>query len=291
MIGTFKNELRLCSPAKLNLFLHIVGRRADGYHLLQSLFQLLDFGDDMRFVLRHDGLIILHDKIAGLDDEKHLAVRAARVMQEHMQQRGQARFGVDIFIDKRIPMGGGLGGGSSNAATTLLALNQLWQASFDIDQLAQWGLQLGADVPVFVRGHTAFAQGVGEQLIAYPSEEKWFVVLTPNVAVSTAYIFAHPKLTRDHAIVTIRALAARGWWQDTTNDCETLVCSEYPEVDRALMRLRNVAPARMTGTGSSVFAWVSSEAEAQQILQACSNEFSGFIARGVNVSPTHLGLC
>jgi 4-diphosphocytidyl-2-C-methyl-D-erythritol kinase len=284
MIGN--SELRLLSPAKLNLFLHIVGRRVDGYHLLQSVFQLLDFGDDMRFVRRDDGHIVLHDKLAGVDDTHHLAVRAATLL----QQQTRSTFGADIYIHKRIPMGGGLGGGSSNAATSLLALNQLWNCQQSLDTLAAWGLTLGADVPIFVRGETAFAEGVGEQLTRFPVDEKWFVVLTPNVAVSTAYVFTHPKLTRDHAIVTIRALADMGWSTSTTNDCETLVRSEYPEVDRALKRLTKFAPARMTGTGSSVFAWVSSQIEAEQILQACNDEFSGFVARGVNVSPTHLGL-
>ncbi len=283
---TGNSELHLLSPAKLNLFLHIVGRRADGYHLLQSLFQILDFGDDMRFVRRDDGQIVLHDKLIGVEDHHHLAVRAAMLL----QQKTQTNMGADIYIHKRIPMGGGLGGGSSNAATTLLALNRLWDCAQSLEDLAAWGLTLGADVPIFVRGHTAFAEGVGEQLTSFPVDEKWFVVLTPNVSVSTAYVFTHPKLTRDHAIVTIRALAAEGWWQDTINDCETLVRSEYPAVDRALKRLANYAPARMTGTGSSVFAWVSSKTEAEQILQACNDEFSGFVARGVNVSPTLLGL-
>lgn len=275
------DSLRLLSPAKLNLFLHITGRREDGYHLLQTLFQLLDYGDDMVFERRSDDKLVLATPLPGVDDEQHLAIKAARALQSHCRLRE----GVTISLNKRIPMGAGLGGGSSNAATTLLALNHLWNVQLPITKLAAIGLRLGADVPVFVHGKTAFAEGVGEQLTDCPQPNRWFIVLTPAVHVATAKVFQHQKLTRCHAIVKIRALNDGGWWQDTTNDCEAVVRTEYPDVDRAIKCLNQFAPARMTGTGSSVFGWVDNETRAREILRACSQECSGFVARGINCSP------
>ncbi len=279
-------EWRGLSPAKLNLFLHITGRRSDGYHLLETLFQLLDWGDELHLVRRDDGRIVLHDALPGVSDDQHLAVRAARLLQQHCK----VGYGVGIGIVKRIPMGGGLGGGSSNAATVLRVLNRLWDCRLDTDALAALGLQLGADVPVFVRGATAYAEGIGEQLQACPQPERWYVVVTPDVSVPTAKIFADPALTRDTPPVRIRALAASDWWQATRNDCEPVVRNQYPAVDRALTRLANFAAARMTGTGSSVFAQVSDEAQARQVLASYldlsrDETCSSFIARGINVWP------
>ena len=269
------SALTLPSPAKLNLFLHITGRRSDGYHLLETVFQLLDYGDTMQFARRGDGQITLAPALPGVPAEHNLVVRAARTLQ---QQTG-CTLGADIELDKRIPMGGGLGGGSSNAAATLRALNRLWQLGLSVDQLAAIGLQLGADVPVFVRAETAYATGVGEQLTPVEMPLQWFAVFTPAVAVPTAEIFRHPALTRDTRPCTIRALADRGWFEQTRNDCEPLVRTLYPAVNSLIERLQNLAPTRMTGTGSSVFALARDETHAQQLLDACATLAPGFVAR------------
>lgn len=273
--------LTLPSPAKLNLFLHITGRRADGYHTLQTLFQLLDFGDELSFRRRHDSLITLQPAIPGVAHEDNLIVRAARILQQ--QQPDRADLGVDIQLSKRLPMGGGIGGGSSNAATTLLALNQLWQLQLDLDQLAQLGRQLGADVPVFVRGRTAWAQGIGEQLQAVDMPEHWFVVLAPQCHVSTAEIFSHKDLTRDTQNITLAAVLEQGG----QNDCQPLVMNLYPEVKNALDWLSQYGAARMTGTGACVFAPFDSKASAEAVLDQAPDTLPGFVARGVNQSPVH----
>lgn len=270
-------SLSLPAPAKLNLFLHITGRRDDGYHLLETVFQLLDYGDTMQFRRRDDGVITLHPELAGVPFESNLVVRAARALQAETG----CRLGVDIELEKRIPMGGGLGGGSSNAATTLRALNQLWQLGLTVDTLATIGLQLGADVPVFVRAETAYATGIGEALTAVQMPSQWFAVFTPPVAVPTAEIFRHPALTRDTRPCTIRALADRGWFEQTRNDCEPLVRTLYPAVNTLIERLQNLAPTRMTGTGSSVFALARDETHAQHLLDACADLAPGFVARGI----------
>ncbi len=267
--------LQLPSPAKLNLFLHITGRRADGYHLLETVFQLLDYGDGMTFTRREDGVIRLTPELPNVPTNSNLVVRAARALQAETG----CRLGAKISLHKRIPMGGGLGGGSSNAATTLRALNQLWQLGLSVDRLAAVGLTLGADVPVFVRAETAYATGVGEQLTPVEMPAQWFAVFTPAVAVSTAEIFQHPALTRDTHPCTIRALADRGWFEQTRNDCEPLVRTLYPAVDSLIERLQNLAPTRMTGTGSSVFALARDETHAQQLLDACAHLAPGFVAR------------
>ncbi|MFN4291973.1 MAG: 4-(cytidine 5'-diphospho)-2-C-methyl-D-erythritol kinase [Permianibacter sp.] len=270
-------SLSLPAPAKLNLFLHITGRRDDGYHLLETVFQLLDYGDTMQFRRRDDGVITLHPELAGVPFESNLVVRAARALQAETG----CRLGVDMQLEKRIPMGGGLGGGSSNAATTLRALNQLWQLGLTVDTLATIGLRLGADVPVFVRAETAYATGIGEALTAVQMPSQWFVVFTPPVAVPTAEIFRHPALTRDTRPCTIRALADRGWFEQTRNDCEPLVRTLYPAVNTLIERLQNLAPTRMTGTGSSVFALARDETHAQHLLDACADLAPGFVARGI----------
>ncbi|NQD36945.1 4-(cytidine 5'-diphospho)-2-C-methyl-D-erythritol kinase [Permianibacter sp. IMCC34836] len=270
-------ELNLLSPAKLNLFLHVTGRRPDGYHLLETAFQLLDYGDDMVFRRRDDGVISLSPALPGVATEDNLVARAARALQAETG----CRLGAGIQLHKRIAMGGGLGGGSSNAATTLRALNRLWRLGLNVETLARIGLALGADVPVFVRAETAYATGIGEVLTALDLPRQTYVVLTPAVAVPTAEIFQHPALTRDHQPCTIRALADRGWFERTTNDCEPLVRTLYPAVNTLIERLQNLAPTRMTGTGSSVFALARDETHAQQMLDACVDLAPGFIAHGV----------
>ena len=222
-------ELILPAPAKLNLMLHILGRRADGYHELQTLFQFLDFGDELGFALRPDGEIHLHTPIDGVPHDSNLIVRAARMLQQH----ANCTLGADIWLDKRLPMGGGIGGGSSDAATTLLGLNHLWQLNYSEDQLASLGLSLGADVPVFVRGHAAFAEGVGEKLQPVTLSEPWFLVAIPQVLVSTAEIFSDPELTRDTPPIKVRSLLEGGG----RNDCQPVVTKRYSEVRNALILL------------------------------------------------------
>jgi 4-diphosphocytidyl-2-C-methyl-D-erythritol kinase len=269
----------LTSPAKLNLFLHITGQREDGYHNLQTLFQLLDFGDDIHFALRADGELTLTPFMASIPHDDNLIIRAARLL----QQATQCTLGADIQIDKRLPMGGGIGGGSSNAATTLLALNKLWNTQLDIDQLAKLGATLGADVPVFVAGNSAFAEGIGEQLQPMTLPERWFVVLVPNCHVSTADIFCHKDLTRDTPIIKVAAIPEQG----RHNDCQPLVRAIFPEVDEALNWLSQHGVARMTGTGACVFAAFDSKAEAQAVLDNTPDTLNGFIALGVNRSICH----
>jgi len=267
------------APAKLNLFLHITGRRDDGYHELQTVFQLLDFGDRLRLRVREDGQIQRLSAIQGVEPEQDLTVRAARLLQQH----SSCSLGVSIEIDKRIPMGGGLGGGSSDAATVLLVLNQLWRTGLDVNQLAQLGLSLGADVPVFVRGESAWAEGVGERLNAVKLPERWFFVLCPEVSIPTAELFASPQLTRDARPITIRDyLAGAG-----SNVFEPLVRERYPVVDEAIKWLTQTSgvPARMTGTGSSIFIAVNDEQHAQQIMASLPDRWQAFYARGVNQSP------
>lgn len=273
--------LTLPSPAKLNLFLHITGRRADGYHTLQTLFQLLDFGDEISFRRRHDNLITLQPALPGVDHENNLIVRAARILQQQHPQR--LDLGADIQLTKRLPMGGGIGGGSSNAATTLLALNRLWRLQLNLDRLAQLGKQLGADVPVFVRGRTAWAEGIGEQLQAVDMPEHWFVVLAPHCHVPTAEIFSHKDLTRDTQNITLAAVLEQGGH----NDCQPLVTNLYPEVKNALDWLSQYGAARMTGTGACVFAPFDNKASAEAVLAQAPDTLPGFVARGVNQSSVH----
>lgn len=269
--------LTLPAPAKLNLMLHITGRREDGYHNLQTVFQLLDRGDQLSFTARNDSAITLSPAIAGVPFEDNLIVRAAKLLQQH----SNCSAGADIQLDKKLPMGGGIGGGSSNAATTLVGLNHLWRCGLSVDALAELGRQLGADVPVFVRGHSAWAEGVGEHLQPLELPEKWFLVLTPDCHVSTAEIFCHKRLTRDTPIIKVAAF----FEGDSQNDCQPLVRKLYPEVDFALDWLNQYGTSRMTGTGASVFAAFDSEASAQAVLEKIPNELSGFVAKGVNISP------
>ncbi|MFJ7813464.1 4-(cytidine 5'-diphospho)-2-C-methyl-D-erythritol kinase [Pseudomonas asiatica] len=271
--------LTLPAPAKLNLWLHIIGRRADGYHELETVFQFLDHGDELSFAVRDDGVIRLHTEIDAVPHDSNLIVRAARKLQE---QSGTT-MGADIWLSKVLPMGGGIGGGSSDAATTLLALAHLWQLDWDEDRLAALGLSLGADVPVFVRGHAAFAQGVGEQLTPVDPEEPWYVVLVPQVSVSTVEIFSHPQLTRDSLPLKMRPVPEG----NSRNDCQPVVEQSYPEVRNALNSLGKFTEARLTGTGSCVFGAFPSKAEADKVLALLSATQTGFVAKGSNVSMLH----
>ena len=276
------NSLSLLSPAKLNLFLHITGRRDDGYHLLQTVFQLLDYGDEMQFQRRNDGVISLTPEFGGISAEDNLIVRAARLL----QATTGCRQGAQIHINKRLPMGGGIGGGSSNAASTLLALNTLWETGLSLPELCALGLQLGADVPVFVAGRTAWAEGVGENLQALDLEPYWYVVIHPGCSVSTREIFSHEQLTRNTSPIKIAAFLGQG----AGNDCENVVKSLYPEVKNALDWLNQFAPAQLTGTGSCLFARFTDEASAQDVFSKRPATYSGFVARGVNHSPSHTAL-
>ncbi|MBG6241657.1 MAG: 4-(cytidine 5'-diphospho)-2-C-methyl-D-erythritol kinase [Candidatus Symbiopectobacterium sp. Dall1.0] len=273
------------SPAKLNLFLYITGQRADGYHLLQTLFQFLDYGDMVDIRLRNDGIIQLLTPLPGVPDDTNLAVRAARLLQDYSQEQGHTPIynGADIAIDKRLPMGGGLGGGSSNAATVLVALNHLWQCGLDEDTLAQLGLRLGADVPVFVRGHAAFAEGVGEILTPASPPEKWYLVVHPGVTIPTPLVFSDPDLPRDTPVRTLDELQK----QTFVNDCESTVRKRFREVEQRLSWLLEYAPARLTGTGACVFAEFDTEFAARQVLDQAPETLNGFVARGVNTSPLH----
>ena len=271
------NSISCPAPAKLNLFLHVVGRRDDGYHLLQTLFRFIDFGDTLHFTLREDGVVCRVSTLDGVPQEQDLCVRAARLLQ---QECGRT-LGVDIALEKRIPMGGGLGGGSSDAATTLLALNRLWQLGLPRERLMQLGLSLGADVPVFVFGENAFAEGVGEQLQAYPLPEAWYVVLFPPVHVATAQVFAHPELTRDTISLRIRDLSLRA----LRNDLQPVVCGLYPEVARHLSWLGQFAEARMTGSGACVFAEFTSAGRAQAVLEHLPPDMRGIVAHGLPHHP------
>ncbi|MGG5292339.1 4-(cytidine 5'-diphospho)-2-C-methyl-D-erythritol kinase [Pseudomonas shirazensis] len=271
--------LSLPAPAKLNLWLHIIGRRDDGYHELETVFQFLDHADQLRFALRDDDQVRLQTDVLGVDHDSNLIVRAAR----QLQQQSGCKQGADIWLEKLLPMGGGIGGGSSDAATTLLGLNHLWQLGWDLDRLAALGLSLGADVPVFVRGHAAFAQGVGEQLTPVDPVEPWYVVLVPQVSVSTAEIFSHPQLTRDSLPLKMRPVPEG----NSRNDCQPVVEQSYPEVRNALNLLGKYTEARLTGTGSCVFGAFPSKAEADKVLALLSETQTGFVAKGSNVSMLH----
>ncbi len=268
------------APAKLNRFLHIVGRRADGYHLLQTAFQFIDYCDYLRFEVRADGAIHRHGEVLGVTAAEDLTVRAADLLK---QAAGITR-GVTIHLEKRLPIGGGLGGGSSDAATTLVALNHYWRAGLSIPQLAALGLRLGADVPVFVYGRAAWAEGIGEALTPMAMDEPWFVVLVPPCTVATATIFEDPKLTRNSKPITIPDFTAgKGG-----NDCEAVVYGRYPEVAAAAAWLERHGEARLTGTGACVFAAFSDKANAERVAEQAPKAMFGFVARGLNNSPLHL---
>ncbi len=271
------DSLSLLAPAKLNLFLHVNGRRADGYHELQTLFQLLDYGDQMRFECQDDGVISLHvtdtHRSRMLPLENNLILRAA----SELARVSGCKAGATITLDKRLPVGGGLGGGSSNAATGLLALNELWGLGLSVDELCRIGVGLGADVPVFVRGRSAWGEGIGEKLAPVALPEQWYLVVTPPCQVSTAAVFNDENLTRNSAKIRIADfLAGR-----CRNDCEPVTRRLYPTVDEALTWLGQFGEARMSGTGASVFIPLADEAAGKKILADLPAGWNGFAAKGI----------
>ena len=265
------------APAKLNLMLRVVGRRADGYHLLQTVIRFIDYGDTLGFKVREDGVIARTNVVEGIDAAADLTVRAAQLLREATD----CPLGVEIRLEKRLPIGGGLGGGSSDAETTLVALNKLWRLGLPRARLHDLGLQLGADVPVFVFGDNALAEGIGEALEPLLMPEAWYVVLTPPVAVSTARVFAAPELKRDSKKIRIQSFSADLWG----NDLEALVCREYPEVAQHLQWLRQFGQAMMTGSGAGVFTAFDSENAARAVLARLPDGMRGFVARGLERHP------
>ena len=271
------------APAKLNLFLRIVGRRTDGYHLLQTVFRLLDWSDEIQLRVRNDGAIVRVTGCDAINPEDDLVVRAARAL----QVATGTRLGAEIAVDKRIPMGAGLGGGSSDAATALVALNALWKTGLPRKRLAEIGLALGADVPVFVHGRSAWAEGVGEQLTPLELPPCWYVVLDPRVHVPTAELFQAPELTRNAASATIAGFTS-GAIRD--NGFEPVARVRYREVAAALDWLGGYGVARLSGSGGAVFLECNDEASARGIAARCPEEFTAIVARGVNVSPLETAL-
>lgn len=268
------------APAKLNLFLHIIGRRDDGYHLLQTIFRFIDLNDRLGFNLRNDGVIQLQTPLAGVAAEQNLCIRAAKLL----QAEGSVNQGVDIYLEKHIPMGGGLGGGSSDAATTLIMLNSLWGLNWHRDRLMELGLKLGADVPVFIYGDNAFAEGVGEKLSAVNLPNAWYLVLMPPVHVSTAQIFASNELTRNTIPITIPPFSIR----DGHNDLEPVVCRMYSDVAKCidwLKKLDNTTLVAMTGSGSSVFAEFETEAQAKEAYLRLPDGVNAVVAKGLTKHP------
>jgi 4-diphosphocytidyl-2-C-methyl-D-erythritol kinase len=274
------NRAAFPAPAKLNLMLRVTGRRNDGYHLLQTVFRFIDHGDIVHIAVRDDGLILRGRPLAGVAEADDLSLRAARLLKAHTG----CRLGAEIALDKRLPMGGGLGGGSSDAATVLLALNHLWQTGLPRSRLQALALELGADVPVFVYGRSALAEGVGEQLQPLRLAPAWYLVLVPPVAVPTARVFADPELKRNSEKVKIQ-----GFSVPPGNDLEAVVCRAYPEVARCLSWLRTQAPAQMTGSGACVFAAFAAAAAAEAAWARRPPGMEGFVARGLDLHPL-LGL-
>jgi len=287
------------APAKLNLMLHITGRRQDGYHELQTVFQFIDFADQLEFKPRDDDSIIRHSEDFPVPANEDIIIRAANLLRAEYRRKETAaardssaatlkKYGVDIYLKKNIPMGAGLGGGSSDAATTLVALNVLWAMQFSLDELAEMGLTLGADVPVFVRGFAAFAEGIGEKLSPVSPPENWYLVLIPPVHVSTKEIFSHPELTRDCSAIKLCDLSRHEW----RNVCTSVVAKSYPMVSQAIDIINNYSKARMSGTGASVFAGFDSKARAEEVLQQIrlnpvTASWISFVAKGLNQSPLH----
>lgn len=277
------------APAKLNLFLYITGRRTDGYHQLQTLFQFIDYCDYLYFIPRIDNKINLVTEFDGVAQHDNLIIKAAMLLLNYAQTHHlilPENYGVDITIDKVLPMGGGLGGGSSNAATTLVALNQIWQLAISIEQLMILGRQLGADVPIFIYGHSAFAEGIGDQLQAVAPIEHWYLVIKPDIAIATAAIFNHAELKRDSITRELTTLLATPY----TNDCEPIVRKLYPVIDSLINQLSPKTPTRLTGTGSCIFCECSGEQHAKQLQQSlprhiASTQLTSFIAKGRNQSP------
>ncbi|HET7765497.1 MAG TPA: 4-(cytidine 5'-diphospho)-2-C-methyl-D-erythritol kinase [Burkholderiales bacterium] len=277
MVAVNPWERRYPAPAKLNLFLHVIGRRADGYHLLQTAFRLIDLCDWLRFTPRDDGEITLARQIPGVTADENLVVRAARLLREE----GGTRAGADIDLEKYIPVGGGLGGGSSDCATTLAVLNRLWGLELPAKRLAALALVLGADVPFFLFGRNAFGEGIGEQLAPLDLPRAWYVVLIPPVAVSTRAIFAAPELTRNSKTIKISGFSG-GFGR---NDLEPVVCRRHPEVAKHLEWLRRFGDARMSGSGACVFAEFATEREARSVHSKMPADMRGLVVRGLDHQP------
>jgi len=281
-------SLTLRSPAKLNLFLHIVGRRADGYHLLQSVFQLIDWCDTIHLKLIPQNEIHRIDPIAGLEPENDLVVRAAKLLKDFCQIES----GVEIGLQKEIPMGAGMGGGSSDAATTLIGLNTLWNLNLDKKTLCELSLQLGADVPFFIFGKNAFVEGIGEQIQEIALETRDFLVIFPNQGIPTISIFQDPELTRNHGQITIEGFLASPW-SDLSNDCQAVAMRICPEVKQALDWISQAVPGsepRMSGSGSSVFTVLDSKmnvAKLENLLQNLPKGWTGRVVRGLNKNPAY----
>lgn len=272
------NALSLIAPAKLNLFLHINGQRQDGYHELETLFTFLDYGDTLDFTVTNSAEITLECDIPNLNKEDNLIYKAAIALQSF----ANCSLGANIVLTKRLPSGGGVGGGSSDAATTLLALNALWQLNLSTQTLAQIGIKLGADVPVFIEGKSAIAHGIGEQLEPVELNPAWYLVVHPNVHISTQIVFTHPDLKRDTAKL-------KGPWQthNLANDCEPLVKKLYPEVEKTLQWLLKYGSSHMTGTGACCYVRFCSEQAARQALAEVPSEWQSFVAKSANLSPAH----
>jgi 4-diphosphocytidyl-2-C-methyl-D-erythritol kinase len=271
------NTLELPAPGKLNLFLHINEQREDGHHELQTIFQFIDTCDTLQLTERADSKIHVNTKIPGIADKNNLVLRAAKMIQGYDKKRR----GVDINLEKKLPIGGGLGGGSSDAATTLLGLNMLWDMQLPIEQLLQMGLQLGADVPVFILGKACWAEGIGEKLTPMNLPQPWYLVLVPPVSISTAEVFFDKNLTRN----TARCEPSVELLQTGANDCQRVVVDKYPEVASALNWLNQYATAQMTGTGACLFARFKKVQDAQAVLAEMPPEYKGFITQGLNTSP------
>lgn len=264
------------APAKLNLFLHITSRRKDGYHNLQTIFQFLDYSDTLKFKLRLDGQLFCKSTLTDLDPEQDLTLKAARLLKQY----SNTTLGADIEVEKKIPVGGGLGGGSSDAATALLALNQLWKLNLSLDILAQLGLKLGADVPVFIYGKTAWAEGIGEILTPVDLVEPWYLVIHPGCNISTSEIFNAKNLTRDSFPIIIRDFMVG----KSINVFEAVVCEHYPQVNEAIEWLNQYSPARLTGTGACLFAKFDDYVQANLIFKQLPKKWQGFVAQGKNIS-------
>ena len=273
------NAASFPAPGKLNLMLRVLGRRADGYHLLQTVIRFIDFGDTVNIRARGDGVVERTNDVPGVPPGEDLTVRAARLL----KQVTGTRLGAEITLEKRLPLGGGLGGGSSDAATALLALNHIWKTGLSRERLLALALELGADVPVFVFGENALAEGIGERLTPLALPDAWYLVLVPPVAVPTARIFGDKQLKRDSKPITMRAFSA----EHAGNDLEPAVCREFPEVARHLEWLRRAAPAWVTGSGACVFAAFPDEGAARKVWETARAGMQGFIARGLARHPLH----
>ncbi len=274
------------APAKLNLFLHIIGQREDGYHLLQSAIQFIDLCDELTFTPRKDTNIVCKNSNTNISQQDDLCLRAAQLLQNQTVAKSEGQRGVDIQVKKKIPLGAGLGGGSSDAATTLLALNQIWECGLQLQDLEKMAVRLGADVPIFVRGHASWVEGVGEQLSSITIEEPWYVVVFPNVHLNTQQMFADPDLTRDCVPIKIRDFLQGKLvdFEETQNVFES-IARRQPAVERAFQCIEEYIPARLTGSGSALFAACESKQQAEGVAANCIKEFSVYVTKGLNCSP------